>query len=483
MVEHQRSVPLASAARVISDVFVADQVDPDSLLVGVADLHGLGALTDSPRRLSDHAGKLGRLQRFEPEDLLVPATGAGQARVWLADRDGYCTTSLAVLRPNGLLDPRVLLWWLRARGIRRAGKRLELAREWITLPSKAEELASAMLVLDRLESVIGLRWRTLEMTRRLGPALFQQRLGNPLDEHGAWPMLALGDVIGRPETGWSPKCAERPAYEGEWGVIKVSAVSSGRFRADENKALPPSTPPRERLALHAGDLLMVRSNSRSLVGATALVTEDHPRLLFTDKVWRLRPGEGLDPRFLKALLSQPAVRERLSQMATGNLTSMQNLTQARLLALPIALPTPSAQAAHVADLEAIEGAERAQSAQAAQLAWLESSVLLSTFPRASPDAPAPSPEQEDEELVIERALFAELSPLQQSIWRALVRADRELTMPELSRRLTREHQAPGVDRLRRALDLLSAAGVATRSEDARAYRWSQAQPFDPVAAS
>jgi hypothetical protein len=301
--------------------------------------------------------------------------------------------------------------------------------------------------------------------------MFEERFGDPLGEGGVWPTVRLGDVIKKLETGWSPKCADRPARDGEWGVIKVSAVSLGRFRAEENKALPHSTKPREELELRKGDLLMVRSNSRSLVGATAIVTEDYPRLLLTDKVWRLRLDRNLDPHFLMALLSHTRVRQQLSRMATGNIASMQNLTQAKVLDLRVALPPVGAQAEHIADVTLLDCTEQAQLEQVAQLDELLGAMLGIAFSSQEPDTLS--------EIVIERALFHELSPLHQAIWKTLVSADKRLTMPELSRRLgAHTDPAPGVDRLRRALHLLTAVGVATQSEDSRSYWWSEALSYE-----
>jgi type I restriction enzyme S subunit len=462
---------LAEVVDAVSDSRSPEQVEPEGLLVGVADLDGLGELTDPPRLVSESKSKLARLYAFERGDLLVAATQSSKPKTWLADRAGYCTTNLTVLRPNGRLDPCYLLWWLRARGLRVPGHRLELGHERVDRPSGGESPESVVLLLDQLDALIGLRRQALVATRRLAPAMLQERFGDPLG-NVVWPTIELGEIA-KPEAGWSPKCADRPARRDEWGVIKVSAVSSGQFLPEENKALPRDMKPREELGLAAGDLLMVRSNTPSLVGATAIVAEDHPRLLLTDKVWRLRVAQPLDALFLKALLSHPAVREQLSRMATGNLASMQNLTMAKVCDLGIVWPPRSARAGHVADMALIDEAERAQLAQAAQLDELLNAMLGLAFAAGQSGAPA--------EVVVERSLFHELSPLHQAIWKLLVSADKALTMPELSRRLRAEASpSPGIDRLRGALALLTAAGVATRVEDGHAHRWEEALPYEPA---
>ncbi len=343
------------------------------------------------------------------------------------------------------------------------------------MAERSEEAERHGPLVDRLDAVIARRALALATLERLRVAMFAERFGHPLPEHNRdLDAATLGKAIAKLEPGWSPRCATRPARAGEWGVIKVSAVSSGWFRAEENKALPPSIVPRERLGLRAGDVLMVRSNTRTLVGTTARVPHDHPRLLLSDKVWRLRPtGDGaFDQDFVRALLSHPAVRRRLSAIASGNLASMQNLTQANVLALPIVRPPIAAQREFATDLQLVDGVECAQREHAALLERLRGALGGSVLQRPRRRAGAGG-------TAIGRALFGELSPSQQAIWRALVEAEGALTMTQLSRRLAAGNRVtPEVDRLRRALELLTAAGVAVCTQDSRGLRWSQAVPHD-----
>jgi type I restriction enzyme S subunit len=472
MAEPSESTALMAAVRQVTDfVSAKSPAAAGGLLVGVADLEGLGELRE-PARRNPSRTRTERLSHFERGDLLLSVGRAEQPKVWLADRDGFCTSSLTVLRPTGKHDPRQLLWSLRALCVSRAGSRIDPRRERVELPQAVGDPRVAVDVLDQIDAAMRLRRQTLVSVERLGPALFHDRLGDPLDRIGGrWPLCKLGGLIEKIEPGWSPKCIDHPASDDDWGVIKVSAVSSGRFRAQENKTLPMAVKPREQLALKAGDLLMVRSNTRALVGATAVVPEDYPRLLLSDKVWRLRLHDDLDARFMKATLSYPSVRQRLSAIATGNIASMQNLTQHKLSELSVMLPPADLQAEHVVDLALLDRVEDAHRRQLGLLEQLLRVVLASSFAVAGADI--------QEQITIERALFHELSTLQQSIWLALVQADGALTMPELGRRLQpRARRQPRVDEMRQALDLLTAAGAATHLEDARSQRWEEARPYE-----
>src|SRR5205823_6547572 len=56
----------------------------------------------------------------------------------------------------------------------------------------------------------------------------------------------LGALLLRIESGKNMRCEERPPRDGELGVVKVSAVTWGRFDPHESKTLPPDYNPPEK---------------------------------------------------------------------------------------------------------------------------------------------------------------------------------------------------------------------------------------------
>jgi type I restriction enzyme M protein len=75
-----------------------------------------------------------------------------------------------------------------------------------------------------------------------------------------WDCGPLASVVDSIEAGWSPSCpAEAPRF-GDWGVLKVSALSSGVYCPQESKLLPPPLVPIRSLEVRANDVLCVRAN-------------------------------------------------------------------------------------------------------------------------------------------------------------------------------------------------------------------------------
>lgn len=200
--------------------------------------------------------------------------------------------------------------------------------------------------LPRVRSRIA---RFAEMDRWSHEGALYAALGpstGPASDH---PIMRLGDVIADLSNGWSPQCLGRPAKEGEWGVLKVSAVSSGTYLPDENKALPRSLKPRPDLAVRVGEVLIGRANVPRLVGIPAYVHETPERLILNDKVFRVvfDPDLALDPQYLVAVLKTPAVRQQVEAAATGTSPSMKNISKPSLLDLLIPFPPLETQYAAV----------------------------------------------------------------------------------------------------------------------------------------
>ncbi|USQ95307.1 hypothetical protein [Caulobacter sp. RL271] len=190
-----------------------------------------------------------------------------------------------------------------------------------------------------------------------------------------YPIVALEDVIADLENGWSPKCHPRPAAEGEWGVLKVGAVSTGIYNPRQNKALPDTLKPRPALEIQQGDLLIGRANIARLVGATVFVDDTPGRLMLCDKIFRALPLPGAPARFdfLAAVLKTPLVREQIEGQLTGSSPTMKNISKPSLLGLTFPMPTDlEVQAALVGDLSASQSAAsgcRAQALEIRREAW------------------------------------------------------------------------------------------------------------------
>lgn len=188
--------------------------------------------------------------------------------------------------------------------------------------------------------------------------------------------VPLGNVLLRIESGKSIAAESRPAVGAEYGVLKVSAVTWGKFRPEENKAFFSGHVPDSTITLRAGDLLISRANTTELVGAVAIVEHDYPCLALSDKTLRLipRPDRG-DARYLMYALRRKSVREYFEGRATGTSGSMRNISQGTILGARIPLPPLPEQKRIAAILDKADAIRRKRQ----QAIQLTESLLRSAF--------------------------------------------------------------------------------------------------------
>jgi type I restriction enzyme S subunit len=199
------------------------------------------------------------------------------------------------------------------------------------------------LFYDHPETIAKLRAAILQLA-------VQGRLV-PKQQPDKWRAGLLGDVVDRSEAGWSPQCHSWPQSGDEWGVLKVSAVSWGRFNPAENKALPLELEARVRWSVQAGDFLISRANTAELVARSVVVDGDYPHLLMSDKIIRLIFKQNNDPKFFCLINNSRLAREYYARVAGGTSSTMKNVSRKQILELPVNIPPLEEQKRIVAKVD------------------------------------------------------------------------------------------------------------------------------------
>ncbi|MGW7527065.1 restriction endonuclease subunit S [Streptomyces sp. NPDC054783] len=189
-------------------------------------------------------------------------------------------------------------------------------------------------------------------------------------------LRTLESVLERLDVGVASIGPEAVPGSGEWGVIRLGAVTSGRFDSTKAKRLPSTVAPRPELEIHRGDVLVVRVNgSRDLVGSVCMVDQAPSRLMLSDLIMRLVPASDvIDPRFLGMALSVPSVRDQIVLRLRGTSGQFQ-LPQSEIKS--VRLPCPSLrEQRRIADaIDAVSAQERAIEASIRKLEDLGSAVM------------------------------------------------------------------------------------------------------------
>ena len=155
-----------------------------------------------------------------------------------------------------------------------------------------------------------------------------------------WGVVKLSSVLSKIDSGWSPSCIEVPPESGQWGVIKVSAVTRGSFLEIESKTLPDGLSPKPLIRIKKGDILLTRANGvADLVGKCVLVL-DEPKanLMMSDKILRLNYSKAIHPYYLLYYFNSRTIRKQI-ELSWGGSSGQKNISQADIKNYLIALPS------------------------------------------------------------------------------------------------------------------------------------------------
>jgi len=325
-------------------------------------------------------------RRCRPGQVLFGKRRAYQRKVAIAEFDAVVSGDIYVLAPkNDRLLPELLPFiGLSERFFQHAvatsAGSLSPRTNWNSLARFEFELPP----MDQQRRIAEMMWAVDEVSRRAEDMrLALQRLGDVFfdAELRKWTraepatLRNLGDALLGITAGRSPRAASIPAQEGEFGVLKVSAIGNGVFIEDENKALMDPSDFVPSVEVRPGMILVTRCNALlSGVGRACLVEKTRPGLMLSDKTLQLvSDDEVIYREFLLQGLRRDPYRSFVERSASG--TDAKNITQKALSSAPFWIPSLGLQAAIIEHLCSLRRATDAALQNCLSLSRLGSSLI------------------------------------------------------------------------------------------------------------
>lgn len=275
----------------------------------------------------------------KPRDLVINPMWLTGGSIAVSDLSGAVSPDYRVFEPDpAWVMPRFLHHLLRSRPYRHQYGLFVRANTTFDRRIQQEDLDGLPLWLPsveyqrriadfldervaRIDQIIAARRQQAAAVEKLLKQIPDRLLSNRPE-----PWIRLGLMTRRIEQGWSPQCENVPADDGEWGVLKVSAVQPGWFDASQNKRLPDAEQPRSEYEIRPGDLLVSRANSPERVGFFTVVPQDvRRRLILCDKIMRIDLDDSFEPAFVSLVGQSRAVRDTFTIAGTGTSDSMVNI--------------------------------------------------------------------------------------------------------------------------------------------------------------
>lgn len=307
-----------------------------------------GQTEDDCEKIDAETARRYRMRLYPKDTILFAKSGmsAKIGRVYRMRQPAYVVSHLAALAPVGKYEPSYLAHWLRAH------PPSKLIKDEAYPSIRTSEVSSLEIpnlhideqrriaeILDKADNIRRKRELALALADDFLRSAFLAMFGDPNTNSKGWRVGKIRECLSDVVAGWSAVGEPRPANEGEFGVLKISAVTTGEYLPKENKAVTSLDIKKSIIVPKEGDLLFSRANTRELVAATCLVADAQPNVFLPDKLWRLDPDPQVaDVTYLKFVLSNPDYRSRLCAQATGTSGSMLNISKAKLLDHDIPIP-------------------------------------------------------------------------------------------------------------------------------------------------
>ncbi|WP_417437562.1 restriction endonuclease subunit S [Idiomarina abyssalis] len=204
-----------------------------------------------------------------------------------------------------------------------------------------DEPASALLERIAAEKAELIKQGKIKKQKPLLPISEDEK---PFELPEGWEWCRFDDTSLSSDAGWSPQCLPSPRVDNNWGVLKVSAVTWGRFNPEENKELPQHLEPRREYEVQSGDFLISRANTADLVAKAVIVPPLVPKkLMMSDKIIRFKLHDDMNGEYLNLMNNSQVSRNYYNQVAGGTSSSMKNVSREQIRSLLVALPSSEEQ--------------------------------------------------------------------------------------------------------------------------------------------
>lgn len=306
-------------------------------------------------------------------DTIVLWDGSNAGEFFRA-RNGILASTMSLINPNDDFDKNYFFYAVKNRefylkaqtsgsGIPHVDKEILEGLEIFQF-SKPEQ-AKIAEILSFVDRAIEQTEALIEKQQRIKTGLMQDLLTHGIDKNGnlrseethefkesligripvEWEVETLGQVIGPIISGWSPNCDNVPISEGEWGVLKTTAVVWEGYDPNENKRLPSDLDGVQSIEVQLDDILITRKGPVERVGVVVHVNKAQPKLMIPDTVFRTRLLEdsGIIPAFLPCALGCVAVQSDWSKKKIGLADAQVNLNHSILRNTLFPKPKPEEQ--------------------------------------------------------------------------------------------------------------------------------------------
>lgn len=204
----------------------------------------------------------------------------------------------------------------------------------IPLPPLPEQKRIAA-ILDKADAIRSKRQQAIQLADDFLRAVFLDMFGDPVTNPKGFPIGTIRDLVATADYGSSAKASE--TY-GEYPILRMGNITyQGRIDLEDLKYINLEEKEKSKYLVEKGDLLFNRTNSKELVGKTAVYDMDDP-VAIAGYLIRVRPNEMGDSHYISGYLNSAHGKATLRSICKS-IVGMANINAQEMQNIPIMLPS------------------------------------------------------------------------------------------------------------------------------------------------
>ncbi len=203
----------------------------------------------------------------------------------------------------------------------------------ILLPS-LETQKQVAKTLDTTADLLAMRKKRLAELDNLIKSTFYELFGDPVANEKGWEYGKIKDLSSSISYGTSQKASSEVLAI---PILRMNNITyQGDFDFTQMKYIEMDEKDKQKYLVRKGEILFNRTNSKELVGKTAVYRNDQP-MAFAGYLVRLIPNEKANSEFISAYLNSGYGKKLLLKMAK-NIVGMANINAKELGNIDLYIP-------------------------------------------------------------------------------------------------------------------------------------------------
>lgn len=244
-----------------------------------------------------------------------------------------------VLKPKEGLDTKYFYYFLKCIPITDAGYSRHfkfLKEKMIPVPSLEKQRRIAAM-LDKVDEICKKRQQAIALLDELLQATFIDMFGDPIENEKGWDIGIIGEMFESVKYGSSNK----GELEGEVPILRMNNITySGEMKLRDLKYINKDQAD-EKYLVRPGDILFNLTNSKELIGKTAVYYGPEP-MAYTKYLMRGRTLPKYIPEYISGFLNSSWGKSILQSMCK-NTIGMANINAKQFQSIQLPIPPTELQ--------------------------------------------------------------------------------------------------------------------------------------------